>query len=429
MQPYVVRQGEFLLQLAYKFGFDADSVWQDPQNASLVALRSDPNTLFPGDVLYVPTPPPTAGASLKTGSTNNFVSDAPTMTLTQQFAGPDPSMYASRAYTVQELTQLTGLTTDANGVATFSAPVTLTTATIVFGDTGETWTLGVGQMDPINTLTGIFKRLQNLGYIARDTLFDTNDPLSNLVVLRTGLVAFKAAQAGADALPASSSPPSAPPASTPPASTPPPSAPTAPPSSGKGPASTPPYSAPPGSGPVADASPESRPASEQGPSSSPSSGPASDSAAASSASPDSAPASGAKADSAPSSGAPSSSPQSGPTSDPAPSSGSSPPSSFPSAVDATPYLTGDGAAPPSSPAPDADSAPASGPASAPASGPAPASAPASQASPPSSPGSAPGSGSAPPSSASGATAAASGLADDGTLDADTAALLQKAHGC
>ncbi len=57
MQPYVIRQGDFLLKLAHKFGFDADSVWSDPSNSALRTLRSDPNILSPGDILYIPTPP------------------------------------------------------------------------------------------------------------------------------------------------------------------------------------------------------------------------------------------------------------------------------------------------------------------------------------------------------------------------------------
>jgi hypothetical protein len=82
VQPYVIRQGDFLLKLGFELGFDADTVWQDPSNADLRALRPDPNILFPGDVLYVSDPPtqPTAGASLTPGSTNTFVSDTPTAT-------------------------------------------------------------------------------------------------------------------------------------------------------------------------------------------------------------------------------------------------------------------------------------------------------------------------------------------------------------
>jgi hypothetical protein len=201
VQPYVIRQGDFLLMLAQKFGFDADTVWRDPKNANLRAIRPSPNILFPSDVLYIPDPPAQPQmTTLTPGTTNNFVAPvAPTMTLSQKFLGSDPKSYASKAYTVQELPQLTGLQTDETGVATFTAPVTLTTATVTFTATGEVWVLSLGAMDPIGTLSGIFHRLQNLGYLDADAQFDGSD----LNLLRMGLLNLKASQqpAAGDAAP------------------------------------------------------------------------------------------------------------------------------------------------------------------------------------------------------------------------------------
>jgi hypothetical protein len=133
VRPWVTKQGDFILHLANTFGFDADTVWQDPSNAQLRAIRPNPNLLAPGDVLSIPDPPtqPPPMTSLTPGSTNRFVApDPPTMTLTHKFVGFDATTYASKAYTVQELDQLTGLQSDENGVVTFQAPVTLKTATV-----------------------------------------------------------------------------------------------------------------------------------------------------------------------------------------------------------------------------------------------------------------------------------------------------------
>ena len=70
--------------------------------------------------------------------------------------------------------------------------MTLDTATIVFTESGESWAAWIGAMDPIDTLTGIFKRLQHLGYIAYSTLFDADNALNNIGLLRQALVSFKA---------------------------------------------------------------------------------------------------------------------------------------------------------------------------------------------------------------------------------------------
>ena len=169
MSPYVIRQGDYLASLAYQFGFDADTIWNDPMNAPLRQLRPNPNTLYPTDVLYIPDPNvPPATKTLATGTTNAFVADVPTATLTLQMS--DPS-FASQAYSVQELPELTGLTTDANAIATLSVPVTLTTATFVFAS-GTTFACQIGSLDPINTLSGVFQRLQSLAYIDSGVAFD-----------------------------------------------------------------------------------------------------------------------------------------------------------------------------------------------------------------------------------------------------------------
>jgi hypothetical protein len=271
MPPYVVRQGDYLLSIAYQVGADPEEIWNDPSNASLRALRPDPNLLFPGDVLELPDPTPTSASTLTSGTTNSFVSNAPTTTVSVKFVAADGTPYASMAFTVAELEQLTGLQTDASGVATFQVPVTLSMATVVFTDTNETRPLAIGGMDPIDTLSGIFKRLQNLGCITSGIAFDPN----NLDLLRVGLMTLKESQTAAAP---DSTPPSGPVSSQPtsaltpgpdssPSSTPPP----APSSStpGGGAASAPgsgPGSAP---GSTPSSSPDSAP-----PSSAPSSSPA-----------------------------------------------------------------------------------------------------------------------------------------------------------
>lgn len=191
MEPYVIRQGDFVLKLAYKFGFDADAVWNDDANADLRQIRADPNILFPGDVLYIPDREDPEPVSLTTGGSNQFISDVPTMTLTHQFVGDDETTYASKAYTVEELDDLTGLQTDETGLATFSAPVTLQRATITFTDSGDSFELAIGQMYPLNTAMGVFQRLQNLGYLDEDEAFD-------LDAVRFGLVALQADQSRDD---------------------------------------------------------------------------------------------------------------------------------------------------------------------------------------------------------------------------------------
>jgi hypothetical protein len=224
MQPYVICQGDYVQKIAEQFGFDADAVWNDPKNADLQTLRESPNLLLAGDVLYIPDPQDPVLHTLASGTTNTFVApDAATVSIALKFQVIGDSTYASKAYTITELDSLTGLATDGDGVATFDVPVNLETVTLVFTETGESWTLAIGGMDPINSLSGVFQRLQNLGYIDRDVQFNAQTEGDIPDVVRAGLRALKADQSGG--APASSpgsspsedpSPPSAP-ASEPPA--------------------------------------------------------------------------------------------------------------------------------------------------------------------------------------------------------------------
>jgi hypothetical protein len=191
LQPYVIKQGDHLAKLAYKFGFDADTVWNDPTNAQLRQaghLSQDPNILKPTDMLYIPDSKPPVMHSLTTGTTNTFVSDAPSVTVTVKFSD---ATLVSQACTVQELPELTGLATDANGQISLSIPVTLSTATIVFTSSGSAIACQIGGINPVSSATGVFQRLRNLGYLDSKLDFDPNE----LDATRAALKALKASQA------------------------------------------------------------------------------------------------------------------------------------------------------------------------------------------------------------------------------------------
>lgn len=219
MQPYVIRQGDYLAQLAHRFGFDADAVWNDPANDELRGLRPNPNLLAPTDVLYIPDPTSSEPSDVQVGTTNEFsASDPPTTKVEIKFAANDPTKFANKAYTIQEISSAEGLTTDDGGIASFDAPVDLQTLTVVFTDSGQSFSFLIGGMDPIDTITGVFARLQNLGYIkqGRGSAID-------LDVVRAGLWSFQQSlgqgsppsSGGDDAPPSGGSDPTSGPASDP----------------------------------------------------------------------------------------------------------------------------------------------------------------------------------------------------------------------
>jgi hypothetical protein len=184
VQPYVIKQGDYLAKVAHKLGFDADKAWQDDANSALRQARPNPNILWPTDVLYIPDPSDPPTHAIQAGTTNDFVSRVPMATVTVRFS--DPSL-ASQAFTIPELPDLTLQPTGADGTASFEIPVTVGTFTIAFTASGATFQLSSGGLDPIDTLSGVIQRLQNLGYL------DRVDPsLLPLDRVRMALGAFKA---------------------------------------------------------------------------------------------------------------------------------------------------------------------------------------------------------------------------------------------
>ncbi|MGA3124580.1 MAG: hypothetical protein ABSF69_27815 [Polyangiaceae bacterium] len=205
--PYVVRKNDYLAKIAYKLGFDPDSVWNDASNDDLRKLRPDPNQLLAGDLLHIPDPgdnPPPVH-TLNIGTSNTFVSpDPPTVTVNQTFEDGDADTYTRKAYTITELPEQTGLSTGDDGTATFTVPVSLDQVTLVFTDSGESWVIVVGGIDPVDSTSGMFKRLQNLHYIAVDESYDLDNQSNNIELLRQGLRRLQAASgltSGASSLP------------------------------------------------------------------------------------------------------------------------------------------------------------------------------------------------------------------------------------
>jgi hypothetical protein len=184
VEPYVVKQGDFLALLAHQHGFDPDVVWNDPANEDLRNLRENPNVLFPTDILYIPPPQDPVTHSLTTGTTNTFQSSTPTVPVEIRFTDSD---LASQAFTSPEIPELTGKSTGSDGTAKFDVPIDVDTFTVVFTSSGASFGFCLGHLDPVDQTSGMFQRLQNLGYIPREADWDTPD----LELLRRALRRFR----------------------------------------------------------------------------------------------------------------------------------------------------------------------------------------------------------------------------------------------
>lgn len=163
--PYVVKQGDYLTQLAHDLGFDADAVWNDEKNADLKAKRPDPEMLYPGDVLYVPEKDPTQ-TGMAQGTTNGYSADVPKVTVTLVLVDGDQPM-ANEPCEIDGLDGTTSGTTDGNGEISFDVPVLVREFNVFFTNKPYAYRVLVGAMDPAVEVSGVRARLYNLGYYRR----------------------------------------------------------------------------------------------------------------------------------------------------------------------------------------------------------------------------------------------------------------------
>lgn len=161
--PYVVRQGDYVQKLAFAHGFDEDKVWNDPKNAALKDQRKDPNLLLPGDVIHFPRAK-REGQPIAKGTTNTYKAKVPTTKVHFTFEDAKGPL-AGEAYVIEGLGAPVEGTADGTGKVEIEAPVHVREVRITFTKRGLIFPVSIGDMDPIDELSGVRQRLQHLGYL------------------------------------------------------------------------------------------------------------------------------------------------------------------------------------------------------------------------------------------------------------------------
>jgi hypothetical protein len=167
---HIVEDGEYLGSIAEKYGFSSYlPMWQHPQNATLKAQRKNPNTLMPGDVVHVPDKE-IKEYSGQTEKRHQFIKQQPVLTLRIVARGLDdePIPNASCMLVVED--QSYNLTTDSKGLVEQTIPPSAHQGMLIIkGETAATdlqIQIHIGYLHPLEEMTGVQGRLNNLGYNA-----------------------------------------------------------------------------------------------------------------------------------------------------------------------------------------------------------------------------------------------------------------------
>lgn len=168
---HIVRKGEWLTLIGHRHGFPRpDDVYGYEKNQPLRDKRPDPNTLAPGDELWIPPCPHEVELEQKStggGPYEITVRGAEKEKLEIVLYDADGNALTDKPYLLRIGAYTVEGTTDGKGrlVEEFESKY-LQYGTYSLTVDGKDIPLGIGALDPVDTSEGVQARLKNLGYYA-----------------------------------------------------------------------------------------------------------------------------------------------------------------------------------------------------------------------------------------------------------------------
>lgn len=161
---HVVKPGECFSSIARKAGHFWERLWNHPDNAEVRQVRQDPHMLLPGDRVTVPE----IEQKHEPGETemrHRFVRRGePGMLRLVVKDGDEPRANEPYVLTFEDR-EVSGVT-DAMGQLEQPIPPDARSATLIVGEdaNAEEYELNLGHLHPLETVSGVQARLDNIGY-------------------------------------------------------------------------------------------------------------------------------------------------------------------------------------------------------------------------------------------------------------------------
>ncbi|MBC2695372.1 MAG: LysM peptidoglycan-binding domain-containing protein [Desulfobacteraceae bacterium] len=162
---HIVKQGDTLSKLAKKYGFNNwRKIYDHSDNAELRQKRTNPNILYPGDKVFIPDKT-LMDESDETEKRHTFRIKKDKLWLRIFLKGfCDDQQFSGKPYRLRVKNQIFEGTTDSDGMLEHEIPSGTNTGMLIIED--KEYSLKIGHLDPIDTVTGWQARLNNLGYNA-----------------------------------------------------------------------------------------------------------------------------------------------------------------------------------------------------------------------------------------------------------------------
>lgn len=168
---YTVVSGDCLSAIAKRFGYqDYKTIYNHPDNSSFKQKRPNPNLIYPGDVIVIPDKEQKT-AKVSVGSSATFTIKRQKQVLrlrmvngNSEMSNMPYSLYIKGSGNTPDLV-VDGKNTDGEGVLTEEIPTEyLEAGTAELVVEGMHFTIMLGGLDPIERVSGIKQRLENLGF-------------------------------------------------------------------------------------------------------------------------------------------------------------------------------------------------------------------------------------------------------------------------
>ena len=154
--------GETTSSLAKKKGFFWRTIWEHPENAGLRAKRKDPNVLFETDDIFIPE---REIKKVSKGTEQEHVfkrKGEPSKLKVQMLKLGKPR--ANEDYVLDVDGKQKNGKTDGDGKLEHYIPGDAKTGKLIFKSGKEVYPLRLGNLDPLDQISGVQQRLNNLGY-------------------------------------------------------------------------------------------------------------------------------------------------------------------------------------------------------------------------------------------------------------------------
>ncbi len=194
MKPYVIRQGDYLTKLGHTMGFDPELVWGHGKNAELRERRANKDLLHPGDIVWIPPSPDKKRLAIRSGAANRYIARIPKKPVEVRVqVGGEPL--------ADEPAVILGVGPDPIETKTYEdgwirteVQVHVREVEVILPRKARTLRVRVGDLDPINTVNGLRKRLQHLGFYQPTKVGVENQDASDPGALIGALKAFQSAR-------------------------------------------------------------------------------------------------------------------------------------------------------------------------------------------------------------------------------------------